>query len=280
MPYKNIAVIGAGGIGGPIAKALVSEGGTVVVVTRPGSSSAKSLPAGVKVISVGLTDVPALAAAFREHNIEVVVSTIAHEGLPNQKLLGDAAKQAGVKLFLPSEFGYSTIGQTEGELGLKAEFGEYLKEIDLPFARIFNGGFITYIPWLTSVDSGKIIISGGKGDTKASFTDPADIAGFTAYIITHLSPAELSNKIFRIEGERASMLDIAGYYGPKVPIEYVDGFDDGFKTFLHVVVNTGKGSTAYDIASEKELTGSDAAGASNTLWPGHHWKGIKEVLGL
>jgi len=76
------------------------------------------------------------------------------------------------------------------------------------------------------------------------------------------------------------MLDIAGYYGPKVPVEYVDGFDDAFKTFLHVVVNTGKGSTAYDIASGKELTGSDAAGASNALWPGHHWKGIKEVLGL
>jgi len=249
-------------------------------VTRPESSSVKTLPAGVKVISAGLTDVPALAAAFGEHRIEVVVSTVAHAALPNQSLLADAAKQAGVKLFLPSEFGYSTIGQTEGELGLKSQFGEYLKEIGLPFARIFTGGFITYIPWLTSADSGRIKISRGKGDTKASFTDPGDIAGFTAYILTHLSPSELSNKYFRIEGEHASMLDIAGYYGPKMPVEYVDGFDDEFKTFLHVVANTGKGSTGYDNASGKELTGGDAAGASNALWPGHHWKGIKEVLAL
>jgi hypothetical protein len=95
------------------------------------------VPAGIKVIPVGFTDVPALAAAFKEHEIEVVISTIGHAALPNQKFLGDAAKQAGVKLFLPSEFGYSTIGQTEGELGLKTEFGEYLKEIGLPFARIF-----------------------------------------------------------------------------------------------------------------------------------------------
>jgi hypothetical protein len=109
----------------------------VVVVARPESSTAKSLPQGIKIISVELTDVPALATAFREHEIEVVVSTVAHAALPNQKLLAEAAKQAGVKLFLPSEFGYSTVGQTEGDLGLKTKFGEYLEEIGLPFARIF-----------------------------------------------------------------------------------------------------------------------------------------------
>jgi len=75
------------------------------------------------------------------------------------------------------------------------------------------------------------------------------------------------------------MLDIAGYYG-SMPVEYVNGFDDEFKTILQGAINTGKGSVAYDIASGKELTGSDAAGASNVLWPGHHWKGIKETLGL
>jgi len=141
-----------------------------------------------------------------------------------------------------------------------------------------NGGFATYLPWVTSLDSGKVKIAGGKGDTKASWTDPADVAGFTAYIITHLSPAELSNKIFRIEGEHASMLDFARYQG--VPVEYVNAFDDEFQNFLHKLINTGKGSTGYDLPSGKELTGSDAAGVSNALWPGHHFKGIKEALGL
>jgi hypothetical protein len=40
------------------------------------------LPAGAKVVSVELTDVSALAAAFIEHKIEVVISTVAHEALP------------------------------------------------------------------------------------------------------------------------------------------------------------------------------------------------------
>lgn len=105
----------------------------------------KDLPAEIIVVSVSLTDVPALAATFKEHGVEVVVSTVAHDALPHQHLLGDAAKQAGVKLFVPSEFGHSTIGQTEGKLGLKSKFGEYLEEIKLPFTRIFVCFPISYL---------------------------------------------------------------------------------------------------------------------------------------
>lgn len=143
-----------------------------------------------------------------------------------------------------------------------------------------NGGFNTYIPWLTGADSGKFQIF-GKGDQKATFTDPADIAGFTAYVVTHLPPSELSNKIFRIEGEHASLLDIAGHYGSKVIVEHVDEFpEDKFRTYLQELVNSGRGSVGYDAISGKELTGEGAAGVSNVLWRNHSWKGIKDSLGL
>lgn len=95
------------------------------------------MPSGVKVVTIDLTDVKALALAFKDNKTEVVVSTVAHAALPDQYLLGDAAKEAGVQLFLPSEFGYSTIGVTQGELGLKAKFGEHLQKIGLPSLRIF-----------------------------------------------------------------------------------------------------------------------------------------------
>ncbi|KAF7975146.1 hypothetical protein HWV62_10311 [Athelia sp. TMB] len=273
MLYKNVAVIGAGLIGSPIAKDLLAEGANVIVVARAESKSAKNLPSEIKVVSVALTDVAALAAVFKTHNIEVVVSTVAHEALPHQHFLADAAKQAEVKLFLPSELGFSTLGLTEGELGLKAKFGQYLEEISLPFTRIF-------------ARKAKIL---GEGDKKATFTHPDDIAGFVAYVVTHLPPSELHNRYFRIQGESASLLEIAGYYN--LPVEHVTSFKadskysesdtyDPIKTFLHELINSGKGSVGYSAATGKELTGADAAGASNALWEGHHWKGIKEGLGI
>jgi len=281
--YKNIAVIGAGGIGGPIVKELIANGvSEPLVITRPGSTSSTSLPAGVKVVSVDYTDITGLVATFKEHQTDVVISPVGHPALKDQTQLADAAKEAGVKLFLPSEFGYSTLGlsKLDGELGIKARFADHLEAIGLPSLRIFNGGFITYIPWITGADSGKFEIA-GKGDQKASFTWPADIAGFTAYVVTHLPPAELSNKIFRIQGDFASFLDIAALYGSRVKVEHVDGFaDDGFRTFLHEHINSGQGSTAWDAGTKKFSTGTEAAGASNSLWSGHRWTTIKEGLGL
>jgi hypothetical protein len=73
------------------------------------------------------------------------------------------------------------------------------------------------------------------------------------------------------------MLDIAKHYG--LPAEHVDDIGDEVRPY-QTIVNSGKGSTAFHIPSGKELTGSEGANASNALWPGHHWKNIKEGLGL
>ena len=79
------------------------------------------------------------------------------------------------------------------------------------------------------------------------------------------------------------MLEISKLYASKVPVEHVDEFtgpDEELKTFLQRMIERGEGSVGYDVPSGKELTGDDAAGASNRLWEGHQWKGIKEGLGL
>ncbi|KZP31707.1 NAD(P)-binding protein [Athelia psychrophila] len=273
MPYKNVAVIGAGTIGTPIAKALLQEGANVIVVSRPASSSGKDLPAGVKVVAIDYADVSTLAALFKEHATEVVISTVGAEVLGGlQQGLGDAAKQGGVKLFVASEFGMDTIKYQEGGpyLGtVKAELAAHLKNIGLPSARIFNGLFTTYIPWVLGVDTGKIRLI-GKGDQKFSTTHPDDIAGFVAYILTHLPESELHDKVFRIEAARVTLNDIIGHYGGKYPVERVDAISDSVqKHTLLSIIESGAGVVVDE----------DAA-ASNALWTGHVWKGIKEVLGL
>jgi len=260
--YTSFAVIGAGLIGAPVVEALLAKKVSVVVITREGSKTKTQIPAGAKSASVDLTNVDKVAEILREHKVEVVVSTVGVPGLPTQPILGDASKLAGVKLFVPSEFGYSTIGQKEGTLGLKQKFAEHLKEIGLPSARIFVGLFANFIPFLVELDSGKVRIL-GKGETKGSFTAPEDIVGFTAHVLTTLPPSELNDTVLRIQGSSATLREIAALFEGKFPAEHVDKLDNEFATALQRVVESGQGETG---------------GSSNGLWEGHQWKTIKEVL--
>ena len=98
------------------------------------------MPSGVKAVTVDITDVNALTKTFKENKIEVVVSTVSQAAISGQNLLADAAKAAGVQLFILSEFGYSTVGQTVGMFGDKVKVAEYLQQIGLPSLRIFVSG--------------------------------------------------------------------------------------------------------------------------------------------
>lgn len=107
------------------------------MASRPASSSGKDLPAGVRVIAIDYTDVSAMAALFKEHATEVVISTISGQAHGLQQGLGDAAKLGGVKLFLPSDFGVDTVEYNEILQNVNVEFAAHLKKIGLPSARIF-----------------------------------------------------------------------------------------------------------------------------------------------
>lgn len=89
--------------------------------------------------------------------VDVVISTLRDDGLDLQKDVVRAAKVAGVKLFVPSEFGKNTLGETSDcqcfqfhrrvdtnfktmlDLKVKAETHTLLKELALPYALFFTG---------------------------------------------------------------------------------------------------------------------------------------------
>lgn len=71
------------------------------VVKRAGSTS--TFAAGTKVVEADFVDLESLKAAFQGQ--DVVVSAVGEAGVPGQKILVDAAIAAGVKRFLPSNFG-------------------------------------------------------------------------------------------------------------------------------------------------------------------------------
>ncbi|KAJ7660919.1 hypothetical protein DFH06DRAFT_1400375 [Mycena polygramma] len=286
--YSSFAVVGGGAIGLPIVAALATHNVSVILLSRPGSSPKSVVPPTVEVVRVDCSDVAAAAAALYQHKVDVVISTLNNKALSAQNALADAAKIAGVKLFLPSEFGAASDAQPEGfhnptaGIGNKHKAAEYLKSINVPSTRIFTGLFIEYIPWLLGyAEHGKVIIV-GKGEAPTSFTSVDDVAGFVAYILTALPPSDLENRIFRLEGDRASLNELGAR--SKAPVEHVehitgDNVEEAEeKTSVLVLLGSAAGNSGWDAANGVERSGSEAAGSGNAVWPGHHWKTIKEVL--
>lgn len=109
----SIAVIGSGYIGTRIITALVATG-TIKVVIVSRNPNPEALPSDAVIVKIdAYTNRDSLTAALTQHRISVVVCTVAATALEIQTSIADAAKAAGVKLFLPSEFGTSTEGAPE-----------------------------------------------------------------------------------------------------------------------------------------------------------------------
>ncbi|PYH87322.1 NAD(P)-binding protein [Aspergillus uvarum CBS 121591] len=105
---RNVIVIGASGnVGRSSIKALQAEGFEVTGLTRESSDSI--LPANVRHIKSDFSQ-PSLQEAFRGQDavVSAVSSIIPGDALAQQKSFIDAALAAGVKIFIPSEYGVDT----------------------------------------------------------------------------------------------------------------------------------------------------------------------------
>ncbi|OQV11222.1 hypothetical protein CLAIMM_15085 [Cladophialophora immunda] len=166
MSFKNIAVIGGGGNLSPAvvnALAQSSHGYRISVVSR--ESSTYRAPAGVIQLKTDYSH-KSLVGIFQGQ--DVVVSTIAGHALLEQIQIVDAAIEAGVKRFIPSEFG----SDTSNEVGLqlfsfwnqKDQVRKYLdeKKNQMEWTAIFNGFFfdwgvkVGFIPFDTATKTATI----------------------------------------------------------------------------------------------------------------------------
>ncbi|KAJ4994313.1 isoflavone reductase family protein [Stagonosporopsis vannaccii] len=105
MSIKNVIIIGAGGNLGPsVLKAFLNSSFNTTVLSREGSSS--TFPSGVKVLRANYDSVDSLKQAFQGQ--DAVISLVGGGALGDQNKLIDASIAAGVKRFIPSEFGSNT----------------------------------------------------------------------------------------------------------------------------------------------------------------------------
>ncbi|KII86370.1 hypothetical protein PLICRDRAFT_177920 [Plicaturopsis crispa FD-325 SS-3] len=279
--YKSIAIFGAGTLGKHVIQAFAAEKEASVLVVLRAGGSARTLPAGVESVTADYANSAELTKILREHKVEVVVSLVGAPGIFWQKDLGLAAKEAGVSLFVPSEFGMPTEGHTVDFIRPKDEVVEYLKSIGLPSARYYTGAFYESLPWLVALkETGKFNII-GKGETPFTTTSVSDIGGFVAYTLTHLPPSQLASATFRIQGSRTTLLDISKLLDGKYPVVHVDAISEDVlvaanRTRMQRIIEQGMASNAWVPKENKE--GPEAGDSSNELWPGHVWKDLKASL--
>ncbi|KAJ4289912.1 hypothetical protein N0V88_006707 [Collariella sp. IMI 366227] len=114
MTFSTVAVVGASGsLGAPIVQALLAAGFKVTAITRETSTS--TFPDRVEVRRAKLTSVESLTAAFT--GLDVVIITVTTTESDNQTPFADAAIAAGVKRFIPAEWGHNTRpGKLSGPL--------------------------------------------------------------------------------------------------------------------------------------------------------------------
>ncbi|KAF8485206.1 NAD-binding protein [Russula ochroleuca] len=224
--YTNFAVVGAGAIGKYIVQQLLKDKAAgiikeVIVLTRQGSNT--TVQGDAKVIQVDYSNHASIKQALA--GVHVIISTVAGTALDVQGKIAAAGKEAGVELFVPSEFGGVTVGETEGWFGAKGNIHGQLKALGMPYALFYTGAFADYF-WTSYVDiaSGKVTI-GGDGNKQVKFTSRYDIARYVSYVLTHLPAGQLKNRAFSITGDNKSFNEIFKAYeektGKKLEVTYI-----------------------------------------------------------
>jgi hypothetical protein len=126
---------------------------------------------------------------------DAVVSTIGNEAQLGQTALFDAAIAAGVKRFLPSEFGSDLINPKSASLpvfGGKVAFRKHIEEkvkagADITYTYVVTGGFLDWgieVGFLFGWQEGKPRMYDG-GDVPFSTTTVASVGQATVGVLSH-----------------------------------------------------------------------------------------------
>lgn len=210
---KIIVIAGAtGNLGGKITNALLAEGAEVRAIVRLEADPQKIKDLeekGVKVFKVDTRN----TSEISKHCIgaDCLVSALAglrETIIDTQRVFFDAAIEAKVPRFIPSDYSNDFTNLKEGEnrnLDFRRAFHSYLETMPIKATTIFNGPFMdlltTDMPLILFKQ--KRILCWGNPNQIIEFTTTDNVAEFTA-------EASLDNntpRFLRIAGDRLSCND-------------------------------------------------------------------------
>jgi len=208
---KNVLLVGASGTLGPhVLKAFEGAGFNLTILSRP--TSTKTFADDVKVIKKDYSDAEGLQEAFTGQ--DAVISLVGPAAMSDQPKLIEAAVKAGVKRFVPSEFGSNTFNPQVRELvsfyKLKLAIIEQLKKASednpsfswsaLCTGPFFDWGIKTSFLGYNLADHTAIIYD--DGENKVSYSNMAAVGGAVVGIVKN--PSETANKYLYIASATTS----------------------------------------------------------------------------
>lgn len=251
---KVIVIAGAtGNLGGKIVNALLAKGAEVRAIVRLETDLKKIKDLedkGVKVFQVDTN----IKSEISKHCIGANCLVSALAGLKEtvidaQKIFLDAAIEANVPRFIPSDFSSDFTNLKEGQnrnLDLRRAFHRYLETTSIKATTIFNGPFMdlltTDMPLIMFKQ--KRILCWGNPNQIMEFTTTYNVADFTA----EASLDDNTPRFLRIAGDRLSCKDFVKLLTELTNQKY-KLFRPGGIRFLNVVIEL----TRFFSPSKKEL---------------------------
>jgi uncharacterized protein YbjT (DUF2867 family) len=191
---KTLIVGATGHLGQEMVKACAAAGNAIHALVRPetkkDATKMKALQAAKATIHEGdLKRYDSLLAACQA--VDNVVSTVGGMEIGEEPNLIKAVKEAGVKRFVPSDFGLDPAATGPNSCVLfdaQAMMHETIKQASIPYTFVHANGFFSY--WIRTLgDLTKLMEDTlppaevniyGDGTVKGSFASIADIATVTA----------------------------------------------------------------------------------------------------
>ncbi|EPQ51687.1 NAD P-binding protein [Gloeophyllum trabeum ATCC 11539] len=291
----NFALAGLGRIGQFVAEEFVklkADGkiSRVDILTRRDPAGDETLATlaelGANVKTVDYASHGSLVSALSGIDAVVSVTGGYGEAIQNNIKLADAAKHAGVQLFVPSEWGLYSKGLNQGFYITHAEVHKKLEDIGLPYAMVYCGMWSDAVlsplfGW--DVPNGKVTMW-GDGNKPITWTTREDVARFTEHLLTHTPAEQLYWKTFNIEGDRKTLNEIAAEYtartGKKLDITHRP-ISEQEKIFAESDPTSMEGILAFILLNwdNGKLDLSKAPGGlANHLWL--EWKPTRAVDAL
>ncbi len=191
----------SGTVGPHVVKALLDANFSVTVLTRSKASAAYD--PSVKVVEVDYASMDSVTAALE--GVDALVSTVGAEATEKQTVLIDAAVAAGVKRFIPSEYGsVSTNPEVEGfpiyapMFKIKHYLREKAEAGQLTWTVLACGAFLDLLlgrPILLDFANHKSTFY-DEGDNRISSTSLPSVGKAIAGILSNLEATK--NKVVRV----------------------------------------------------------------------------------